>query len=730
MLNNGRKFTRPELDFTALMLDQANVTPKNNQLFQALSQSEAGFRLIFEAAQDPIFIKDRELKYIQVNPAMEQLVGLPAAKIIGLTAGDVLQAKSPADFTEADHRVLNGEIVEEEITYQLKQGSTVFQVVKFPICNTSGEIIGLCGIARDITKHKRMEEMLQKAQAELERRVEERTAELLEANAKLKEQIAERKRAEEIQRESEEKYRALIEQSDDAIFLIYGNKFELINPKFEELFGVTLADVNAPGFVFTNIVAHKNQMQVIERARKGNVGTKLSPRYEFTALDRNGNEIEVELSVSYPTYRGGLATQGVLRDITERKRAERILAEERALLAQRVEERTAELSAANAELARAARLKDEFVASVSHELRTPLNGVLGISELLREEIYGPLNEKQLKALKSIEESGRHLLSLINDILDLSKIEAGKLELQFETVSVEEVCRASLRMIKQIAYKKQLNVTLNLDYSVAVLQADGRRLKQILVNLLSNAVKFTPEGGSVGLEVAGNAEQGVVHFTVWDTGIGICQEDMGQLFQSFVQIDSSLSREHPGTGLGLSLVRRLTEMHGGGVSVESQVGQGSRFTVSLPWQPLSDTLEGALQRKSSTEKTDQLPRGEPYLILLVEDNETNIVTFFDFLQARGYRVIVARNGNEAIERAQEERPDLVLMDIQLPGMNGLEATRRLRSNGNLAMIPIIALTALAMPGDRERCLAAGADDYLSKPVSLKELIKVIEDHLLR
>jgi PAS domain S-box-containing protein len=424
------------------------------------------------------------------------------------------------------------------------------------------------------------------------------------------------------------------------------------------------------------------------------------------------------------------------QEIAERKRAEAALEQERALLAQRVAERTMQLSKANAELARAARLKDEFLANMSHELRTPLNGILGSSEILQTGAYGAVNEKQLKYLRNVEESGRHLLSLINDILDLSKSEAGRLELEIRPTSVKSVCEASLRLTKQLAHKKRLKVFQTFDSTVKRLPADERRLKQILVNLLSNAIKFTPEGGKIGLEVVGDEAQQAVHFAVWDTGVGIAQEDMQWLFQPFVQLDSSLARQQGGTGLGLSLVSRLIELHGGGISVESEVGQGSRFTVSLPYPQTEEGVEE--EKKERSREREQAPASTPSpllsrstaapLILLVEDNEGNINTFSDYLQLQGYRVIVARNGEEALERVKEEKPDVILMDVQMPGMDGLEATRRLRANSELANVPIIALTALAMPGDRERCLEAGANEYLSKPVSLKGLVKTIKTQL--
>jgi len=256
-------------------------------------------------------------------------------------------------------------------------------------------------------------------------------------------------------------------------------------------------------------------------------------------------------------------------------------------LQKELEEKNAELSQLNVELVRASRHKDEFLANMSHELRNPLNVVLGMSEALQDGVYGELNDRVLNSVHRIEESGRHLLQLITDILDLSKIGAGKLELVIAPVSVKLVCEASLMFIKQLAHKKRIKVVSTCDQNITTFHADELRIKQVLVNLLSNAVKFTPEGKTVGLEVDGNPEQQVINFTVWDTGIGIAKEDMERLFQPFEQLDRTRSQHHEGTGLGLSLVYRLVELHGGSISVESEVDKGSRFTVSLPWKESGD-----------------------------------------------------------------------------------------------------------------------------------------------
>ncbi|BBC25931.1 PAS domain-containing protein [Pseudanabaena sp. ABRG5-3] len=401
-----------------------------------------------------------------------------------------------------------------------------------------------------------------------------------------------------------------------------------------------------------------------------------------------------------------------------------------------------QLAISNEELIRATRMKDEFLANMSHELRTPLNAILGMTEGLKEGVFGIVGDRQIKALQTVYSSGTHLLELINDILDVAKIESGQVTLELTNVSITNLCQSSIAFIKQQASAKKIQVIDKIPPYLPELMLDERRIRQVLINLLNNAVKFTPEGGTITLEVSSyiansdiasseknNAEDVYLRIAVIDTGIGISAKNIQKLFQPFIQIDSALNRQYVGTGLGLALVKRIVELHGGKVGLTSEVGVGSHFMIDLPSKNSSirslpssselvtnaDVISSAIHSESTTSP----------LILLADDNEANTSTIVCYLEAKGYRLLLAQNGQEAIAIAKAQHPDLILMDIQMPVIDGLEAIRQIRLDPHLLDVPIIALTALAMIGDRERCLAVGANEYIAKPVKLKQLASTMQ-----
>jgi signal transduction histidine kinase/ActR/RegA family two-component response regulator len=397
----------------------------------------------------------------------------------------------------------------------------------------------------------------------------------------------------------------------------------------------------------------------------------------------------------------------------------------------------------NQELERTNQLKNQFLANTSHEIRTPLSSIIGFTHLLLAKGYEPNNERHQEYLHIIQSSGKHLLALINDILDLSKIEANQLEVQCETVDVPTLCRNILTLVKEKAANKNLKLVLELDPNVTTFVADSLRLKQMLLNLLFNALKFT-DSGTVGLQVKANGS--FMHFTVWDTGTGISQEHQAELFQPYFQIASAIVSREEGTGLGLAVTQKLAELHGGWVEVESEVERGSRFTIVLPLNQAEveeegersfqgETTEVALQ-VSTLQLHGELPPEHLHTItlspsteiLLVENDPPNAKLMQNYLESLGYQVICVKNAAQMWEVLNQVKPGIILLDVHLPDKNGLLVVKQLRTDRNYQAIPVIAQTAMAMKGDRETCLAAGFHDYISKPIDLPLLATLVSKYI--
>ncbi|MTJ15231.1 response regulator [Anabaena sp. UHCC 0187] len=380
----------------------------------------------------------------------------------------------------------------------------------------------------------------------------------------------------------------------------------------------------------------------------------------------------------------------------------------------------------NQELERTNQLKNQFLANTSHEIRTPLSSIIGFTHLLLAQGYEPDKARHQEYLHIIQSSGKHLLGLINDILDLSKIEANQLEVQWEIVDVSTLCRNVLALVKEKAAHKGLTLRLEMEADVKNLIADPLRLKQMLLNLLFNAVKFTTKG-TVGLLIAN--QDGFLRFTVWDTGTGISDEDQSRLFRPYSQVVNPAAGRNEGTGLGLVVTQKLAEIHGGCLELESVVNQGSRFSILLPIKPtgkvlaaIETTAEYDLEIVSHPCANDTMT--SPPVILLVEDDLPNGELMGIYLKRLGYQVNWVKNGAEMLTNLQEIEPAVILMDVSLPDANGLNLVQQLRENPKYKHIPIIAQTAMAMKGDRETCLAAGVNEYISKPIDLQLLASLI------
>jgi len=754
------------------------------QMEISLRESEAFIQAIADASPDVLYVFDiLAQRNIYVNRQSSPVLGYSPEEIQAVGDQFLSALIYPDDRNKAlKHferlqRAQPGMILENEYRIVAKDGSLrwfLSQDVVFKR-NEMGQVQQVVGVAQDITQRKLAEQQLQR-QAQQER---------------ILSSIIERMRASldlaEVLNTTVETLREVLGADRVLVYRVFENGTgaaiaEAVLPEWErlldrifpeEVFPQQNYDRYVDGRIFALYDREAQQNQVlpclIDFLRDIKVQAKLVvPIVQQEKLwglliahqcdrPRNWQDWEIQLLRRVANQLAIAIQQTDLYQQLQLELTERQVAQEQLSASNQ------QLALSNQQLARATRLKDEFLANMSHELRTPLNAILGLTEGVLEGVFGPLTDKQRKSLQTVERSGRHLLSLINDILDVAKIEAGEVELDCMNVSVKSLCETSLVFIKQQAQKKNIQLIHHIPDHLPNLWGDERRLHQILINLLNNAVKFTPDGGRITLTVRrvvptvpmehshlpgiervsiyrptppdDPSDQAYVEIAITDTGIGIAPENLVKLFQPFVQIDSALNRQYEGTGLGLALVKQLVELHGGAISVFSRLDIGSTFTVSLPVMStenvtLLDVVADPDPASLSQSVIAMSENSASFLILLAEDNEANATTFMSYLEAKGYRTIHALNGEMAIALIQAKSPDLVLMDIQMPVMDGLTAIAKIRTELELKDLPIIALTALAMDGDEEKCLTVGASSYLSKPVKLKELVTLIENYLHR
>jgi PAS domain S-box-containing protein len=457
-----------------------------------------------------------------------------------------------------------------------------------------------------------------------------------------------------------------------------------VNKALEELTGYTADELAGQSLSFLSADG-EDAIDIEEETAKR---VRVKDR-ELTILTKEKGEVLVNVSTSVRKDKGGNAIGyfAVLVDITERKKLE-----------ERIES--------------ASQAKSEFLANMSHELRTPLNSVIGFSEVLQEKTFGELNEKQARYVGNILTSGKHLLGLINDILDLSKVEAGKIELKYEEFPLPDLLSESQTLVSTMASKKSISLESKVEEGISKFTADPTRFKQIMYNLLSNAIKFTPDGGRVSIHTKSSAD--MTQISVEDTGIGIKKEDQEKIFEEFYQVDSSYARQYQGTGLGLALTKRLVELHRGNIWVESEVGKGSKFTFTIPLHP-----------KEAPKIIEEMPPVEEKpLILVVEDEKQASELLTLYLDEGGYQVAHAFDGVEAIRKAKELKPFAITLDIILPKRDGLDVLQELKSMPETKDIPVIIISIV---DNKELGFSLGATDYLVKPIDKAELIQKLQSY---
>lgn len=617
---------------------------------------------LIDAIPSPIFFKDINGVFLGCNAAFEKVNGLPRKMIVGKTVYDLILVQNQAEeLTRMDRELLrNPGIQIYESSFVFPDGQTHYFInYKATYQNTEGEVSGLVGVILEITDRKQVEEALKLSQ---------------------------------------ERYQATFECTGTAMIIIEENTIiSLANREFEELTGYSRQEIEGIKSWTEFIVPEDLDVMLSRHSQRRSLEAEVSRRYEFRLINRRGEIKNILLNADLiPGTKRSVAS---LTDITDRKLAEQ------------------ELIRAKVSAEAATKAKSEFLANMSHEIRTPLNAVIGMTGLLLDE---SLSAEQEECVQTIHKSGEALLSILNDILDISKIEAGKIELECRPFDLQSCLKESLAIVSLSAEEKGLKTSIQVGEEVPhVILGDAARLRQVLVNLLNNAVKFT-KNGAIAVDVSSRKAEGndcEIHFAVTDTGIGIPQEKMGKLFQSFSQVNASTSRRYGGTGLGLVIGKKLVELMGGKIWVESELGKGSAFHFTILAEDgknmRADAMRGSSDSDSGVEVVEELS------ILVAEDNSVNQVVILRMLNKLGYEADIASNGLDVLEAMERKAYDIILMDIQMPDMDGLEATKEIRArwpNGPR----IIAMTASALAGDQETCIAAGMDGYIKKPARIAEL----------
>ena len=622
-------------------------------------QAEVYYRDLYENAPDMMAVVDLVSgNILECNQTLADVIGRSKEEITGnsfleLYAQESIEAAQQTSSTFVE----TGEVVRQERTLRRADGSTIDVLLQAtPMHDASGRIVASRSTWRDVTKQKEAERALASQEA---------------------------------------LYRTLIEAAPQVIWVADADgQVALLNKAWHEFSGRT--DEESLGTRWAEALHPEDVPDVLAKWERAYThGETYSGECRFQAKD-GSYQTFIFIGTPVRDNSGAIINWvGINTNIADRVQAEIALQEAKDA----------------AEYAN--RAKSEFLATMSHELRTPLNAIIGFSEILRDEIVGTVNDEQKELVIDIHTSGNHLLAMINDILDLSKIEAGKMDLQLENFSVKEAVTEVNTIVNALANQKQIQLTLEFNQDISI-EADKIKFKQILYNLLSNAIKFTDEGGEVTTKF--EATNSALLGSVTDTGVGISRQDREKLFQPFTQLDASSTRAQSGTGLGLALTNRLIQLHGGKIWVESEINEGSTFSFTFPLCQGEEGVEVTASDASGSEDTATF--GDNRTILVAEDNEQAAQLLGIYLTEAGYQVEYVTDGEEAIAKASEIQPFAITLDILLPKKDGWQVLREMKTKPNLQSIPVIIISVTQ---ERQLAFGLGAVDHLVKPIDKEELL---------